>query len=126
MAPGLQRYFVTSQFDDVSGILSTYGELPDKPPSWFLGFVHGLTTTTGMVAIITAAVGGILGSVVAILIGAPPNVALGVGLGSFTALFLVGIGIGYRSFSGLGARLRSEFPMPPSDAAGSGDRTPGA
>jgi hypothetical protein len=113
IVPELEPYFITSRHDDLLGILSTYGEPSGEHPSMFLGFVHGLTTTDGMIAMITTVVGAILGAVVALLMGAGPNVAIGVGLGTFAALLAIMSAAGYRNFSAFGARLRSRFPTPP-------------
>jgi hypothetical protein len=115
IAPGLEPYFITTRHDDLPGILSTYGGEPELEPSRFLGIVHGLTTTNGMVGMITAAIGGILGGVVALLIGVAPNVAVGIGLGTFTALVLVITGTALRGFARFGERLGTRFPSPPTD-----------
>lgn len=113
IAPGLEPYFITSRYDDMRGILSTYGEPTGEHPSFFLGFLHSLTTTNGMVGMITSVIGGILGAVVVLLVGAPPGVAIGVGLATFAALFLGLSRAGYRNFSSFGARLGARFPTPP-------------
>ena len=116
IAPGLEPYFITSRYDDIRGILSTYGEPTGEHPSLFLGFLHGLTTTTGMVSMITTVIAGILGTVVALLVGAAPSVAIGVGLGTLTAMVIVMSAFGYRDFARFGARLGPRFPTPPADA----------
>jgi hypothetical protein len=118
IAPGLEPYFITSKYDDIRGVLSTYGEPAGEHDSMLLGFAHGLTTTEGMVSMITTVIAGILGSVVALLFGVEPNVAIGIGLGTFTALVVVMSGIGYRQFTQFGARLRPRFPTPPADRTG--------
>jgi hypothetical protein len=115
IAPELEPYFITSRHDDVRGILSTYGEPTGDHPSMFLGLLHGLTTTGGMVSMITTVIAGILGAVVALLLDVAPDVAIGIGLGTFTALVVVMSGIGYRMFSQFGAGLRPRFPTPPAD-----------
>ncbi len=114
IAPGLEPYLITSRYDDLLGILSTYGEPTGEHPSIFLGFLHALTTTDGMVGMITSVIGGILGAVVVLLVGAPPSVAVGVGLATFVALFLGLSRAGYRNFSSFAARLGPRFPTPPS------------
>ena len=119
IAPGLEQYFITSRYDDLLGILSTYGEPTSEHPSMFLGFLHALTTTDGMVGMITSAIGGILGAVVALLVGAPPSVAIAVGIAMFAVLFLGLSRAGYSNFSSFGARLGPRFPTPP---AAAGDR----
>ena len=113
VVPGLDPYFMTSQYDDILGVLSTYGESTGEHPSFFLGFLHGLTTTDGMVSTITTVVAGILGGIVAFLVGAAPSLAIGVGLVSFAALFLVLTRAGWRNFARFGAQLEPRFPTPP-------------
>jgi hypothetical protein len=115
IAPGLEPYFITSPYDDLLGILSTYGEPSGDHPSLFLGFLHGLTTTDGMVSMITTGIAAIFGAVVALLLGAEPTLAIGVGLGTFAAMLIVMSALGYRNFSGFGARLGPRFPSPPAD-----------
>jgi hypothetical protein len=115
IAPGLEPYFITSRYDDLRGIFSTYGEPEGDHPSLFLGFLHSLTTTDGMISMITTAIAAIFGSVVALLFGAEPSVAIGVGLGTFVAMLAVMSALGYRNFSAFGARLGPRFPTPPAD-----------
>lgn len=114
IAPGLEPYFISSRYDDVLGVLSTYGEPAGEHPSMFLGVLHGLTTTSGMVSMITTVIAGILGAVVALLLGAAPSVAIGAGLAAFAAMIIVLSAVGYRDFAKFGARLRPRFPSPPS------------
>src|SRR5438552_392944 len=54
-----------------------------------------------------------LGAVVARLIGAAPNVAIVVGIGTFLVLLVVMSMVGFRNFSRFGARLGPRFPTPP-------------
>jgi hypothetical protein len=118
IAPGLEPYFITSRYDDIRGILSTYGEPTGEHPSMFLGFLHGLTTTSGMVSMITTVIAAVLGSVLTLLLVGEPSVAIGVGLGTFTATVIVISAIGYRDFSQFGARLGPRFPTPPQKPGG--------
>jgi hypothetical protein len=115
IGPGLQPYFITSSYDDLKGILSTYGEPVGERPSMFLGFVHGLTTTDGMVTMITIGVAAILGAVVALLLGATPNMAIAAGLGTLIVLVVVMSVVSFRNFARFGARLGPRFPTPPAD-----------
>jgi hypothetical protein len=115
ISPGLEPYFITSRYDDLRGILATYGEPTGEHPSFFLGVVHGLTTTDGMVNMITTGIAAVLGAVVALLLGADPSVAILAGFGTFVGLLVVMTGIGYRNFSRFGARLGPHFPTPPAD-----------
>jgi hypothetical protein len=64
LVPGLERYFVTSKYDDLASVLSFYAP---ASASLVRGIVHGLTTTPGMVGVICSAVGGALCAVIAVL-----------------------------------------------------------
>ncbi len=55
MVPGLERYFVSSHFDDVASVLAFYGPSASGP---IRGMLHGLTTTPGMVSVMCTAVTG--------------------------------------------------------------------
>jgi hypothetical protein len=126
MEPSLGSYFITSTNDDLTGVLTTYGQPVGDRPSLVRDLIHGLTTADGMVAFITVVLGGMLAGVVALLIGADSNAAVGIGLGTFTGLFLVMAGALYRRAVRFGERLGARFPSPPSDLARPGGRTPGA
>jgi len=112
IAPGLEPYLIASQHDDMHGILSTYGEADDQP-SFFGSFVHGLTTTPGMVAVIAAALAGLFGGVVALDLGADGAIASGIGLASFAVFFGLMLGFAGRAFNRFAARLAPRFPTPP-------------
>jgi len=113
VAPGLAPYFIASRFDDVPGVLATYGEAADEPPDRLGSFLHGLTTTNGMVAVITTAIGGILGAVVALLAGLPPGTAIALGVITFVVMFGAVLSSALRSFTRFGNGLDPRFPTPP-------------
>jgi hypothetical protein len=112
IAPGLAPYFIASRFDDVAGVLATYGETADQPPDRVASFVHGLTTTNGMVAVITTAIGGILGAVVGLLARLAPPTAIALGVGTFVVMFGALLTIALRSFTRFGDHLDPRFPTP--------------
>lgn len=116
IAPGLADYFITSPHDDMTGILTSYGEPPGEA-HLLAGIVHTLTTMDGMVGTITAIVAGVLGGVVALVVGVTPGVAalvgLAAGIGAFAAVALRGA----RASNRFWARMESRFPSPPPDAA---------
>lgn len=84
MVPDLQRYFITSHFDDAASVLAFYGPAAGSPVRSLL---HGLTTTPGMLSVICAAVAGALGAVVTILLTHAPTTAAAVGILAFLLLF---------------------------------------
>ncbi len=84
MVPGLERYFVSSHYDDVVSVLSFYGPLSSDPVS---NIAHGLTTTPGMIGVICSAVAGALGAVVAVLLTHDPATAALSGIAAFLGFF---------------------------------------
>jgi hypothetical protein len=107
MVPDLERYFVTSKHDDIASVLSFYGPTGTAPVR---GFLHGLTTTPGMIGVICAAVSGALWAIVAILLTHDPVVATWTAVGAFLLVFLVINAWLGTSIRGGMRQLRSIFP----------------
>lgn len=112
IAPGLGDYFISSKYDDMPGILSTYGE-SSEGESIIGSAIHGLTTMPGMVAAISAALGGLLAAVLALDFGAVPEVAAIVGLVAGVAILALALATGMRGFVRFNAGLDARFPTPP-------------
>ena len=112
IAPGLKAYFISSTYDDMPGILSTYGE-SSEGESIVGSAIHGLTTMPGMVAAISAALGGLLGAVLALDFGAAPGVAALIGLASGVLILALALATGMRGFTRFNTGLDSRFPTPP-------------
>jgi hypothetical protein len=109
MVPTLTPYFSTSRHDDMQSVLEIYGASPEQPgPLGF--FIHGLTTTPGMIATITAAVGGALVVTIALLIGATTMPSIGAGLFAFVVLDGVLWFAALRSFTGMERTFVVRFP----------------
>ena len=107
MVPELQRYFITSHFDDVASVLAFYGPAAASP---IRSLLHGLTTTPGMLGVICAAVAGALGAVVTILLTHVATTAAAVGIVAFLGVF-----VALTAWSIIGVRryfrsLRAIFP----------------
>lgn len=119
IAPGVEPYFISSRYDDVAGVLSTYGEAPDERPAPLATFAHGLTTTVGMIGVITAIIAGILGAIVALLVHSEVAGAIVVGGATFVGVFGAILGAGMRNFMRFGRRLGSRFPTPPAEGRSS-------
>ena len=116
IAPMVTPYFTSPTHDDIESILATYG----SPSSSGMGTVlYALTTSGGMIGLITAMVGGVLAAVLALLAGVPGGLTIWIGLAGgvvITALlYVVTSGAVVRHQEQLGAL----FPAPkePSDAA---------
>jgi hypothetical protein len=77
IAPIVAPYFTSPSHDDIESILSTYG----SPSSSGMGTVlYALTTSGGMIGLITAMVGGVLAAVLSLLVGVPGGLTIWIGL----------------------------------------------
>jgi Flp pilus assembly protein TadB len=109
MVPGLESYFVTSQHDDIASVLGLYH---GAAPGSLRGLAHGLTTTSGMLAVICAGVAAALAAVLVLLAGRPPMVA------GVAALLVLGLGLAIllrwmtRQVAAIGRDLEVRFPRP--------------
>jgi hypothetical protein len=109
IAPITERYFTTPTHDDVESVLLSYG----SPASTGFDFVlYGLTTSGGMIGLITAMIGGVLAAVIGLLMGVSGELAVWIGLGggviTFVALLVPTLGVVPRAQSRLGVL----FPAP--------------
>jgi len=89
IAPIATPYFTTATHDDINSILEIYGAGPQtaNPVATLL---YGLTTSGGMIGLITAMVGGVLVAVVALMMGISGGSAVWVGLiGSVVVFALI-------------------------------------
>ena len=109
MAPSLEPYFSTSGHDDLSSVLSIYGATP-MGASLIGNLAHGLTTTPGMVATITAAVGGAFAAAVALVLGSIPIVGVLAGLLGFAILTVIVWVAIFRQFGAVERTMESRFP----------------
>jgi len=89
IAPNAIPYFTTATHDDPNSIVEIYGT-PTR--SGLPVLLYGLTTSGGMVGLITAMVGGVLIGVVSLIVGVPGDLALWVGLaGAVVAFALIAL-----------------------------------
>ena len=122
MVPDLERYFVSSHYDDDRAVFGGYGPATLGSPA---GIVHSFTTTMGMLAVINASIGGILVGVLALLADAGAATAIGAGIVTTTVLIgsqVALMGTRVRRFT---QSLQPAFPSPPAEpasrVAGDGD-----
>ncbi|HKF85249.1 MAG TPA: hypothetical protein VKB30_05640 [Candidatus Limnocylindrales bacterium] len=109
--PGLERYFITGQYDDVAGVFQLYQADVDLHSRGSI--LHGFTTVVGMVAVIDAALTGVLAAVVALLATGAGAASVIAGLVAFGVALLIGIASVIRSTEAMAEGLRAEFPTPP-------------
>jgi len=114
MVPTLEPYFSTSRHDDLLGVLSVYGASPERP-SLIGNYLHGLTTTPGMVGMINAALGGALAADLAFLLGTSGAIGIAIGLAVFALLMAVTWIVATRVFGSVDRQLTARFPTPPAE-----------
>ena len=114
MVPALEPYFSTSPHDDLLSVVSIYGrtEGPGSPLGYF---AHGLTTTPGMVATITAAVGGAFAAAFVLLLGASTMIAIVAGLVGFGILTVIVWVAALGRFQAVERSMEVRFPPPGSE-----------
>jgi hypothetical protein len=88
IAPLVDRYFTTPTHDDIPSLMSAYGAPSASTPGGNL--LYGLTTSGGMIGLITSMVGGVLAAVMALILGVDGSAAIWVGVAG-TILMLVGL-----------------------------------
>src|SRR5262245_11588149 len=88
IAPITAPYFTSPTFDDGASVISAYGDVTSGRRGG--NILYGLTTSGGMIGLITAMVGGVLAAVLALLAGLDGELALWIGLaGGFILLGLL-------------------------------------
>jgi hypothetical protein len=112
-APGLDRYIMMSGFDDASGVLDSYGGLP-QDTGFFASALQGLTTITAAVAaVVSLLVGGIVGMLL-FQQDFASEIALTAGVAGFV-IALLGLGfVAQREIIGFTSVIDStaKFPKP--------------
>ena len=86
IAPIVTPYFVTGTHDDREGVMISYGSPPSTYPAVI---IYGLTTSGGMIGLISSMVGGVLAGVLALIVGASAGLAIGVALVGTLAVFTI-------------------------------------
>ncbi|HET7727869.1 MAG TPA: hypothetical protein VFK54_11165 [Candidatus Limnocylindrales bacterium] len=109
MVPTLEPYFSSGWHDDPATVLAVYGATPERP-NLGASFLHGLTTTPGMVSMINAVIAGSLIGVLAMLADLPSTASLvGGAIGGFAFFGLVWLAA-TRRFAEINRSLEIRFP----------------
>ena len=111
IAPAAVPFLAGSIHDDAVGVMATYGGSRTQSP--LAGFLHGLTTSSGMVGTIVALLAGALGSDVTILAGGGSILVFLAALAAFlVAEALIGRH-SIRAIRGFELTAASQYPTPP-------------
>jgi hypothetical protein len=123
-APIVEQYFTTATHDDMPSVLTAYSNDEDESAlgtAWY-----ALTTSAGMIGLITSMVGGLLAAVLAVLLfGVGGGAATTVGIGSSVVIFVVAVALTVRAIPRNQARLIARFPAEPPPLASAPDEADG-
>lgn len=109
IAPVVAPYFTSATHDDMASVVSAYG----SPSSSGIGLLlYGLTTSGGMIALITSMVGGVLAAVLGLIIGVSGGLAVWVGVAGGVLVFAILYGLTAGIVTRNQEKLTALFPAP--------------
>jgi hypothetical protein len=118
IAPHLESYISDGTTDDLAGVMRTYR----VPEGGIRGVLYALTTSTGMMVIIDALLGGVLAGVLALLADIGAELALALGAAATVVIFAAAGVAGGWYFVRDQASIEVRFPS----AGEAGGRSPGS
>jgi hypothetical protein len=110
MVPGLRPYFVTSAHDDVAGVLGLY--VAQVRLDAREGFLHGLTTTPGMIGVIDAALAAVVVAIVVLSLTESSALTVVAAIIAFAAGMGLSVMVMVRSVRENIRSLVARFPTP--------------
>jgi hypothetical protein len=110
MDPDLEPYFITSGYDDMSGVLSTMALETVPGRRTFANAAHGLSTLPGVMGVVVSVVAGVLGSLVAVTAGAREEMTITVGAVVFLTTLIVLSALSQRGFLVFASTMQARFP----------------
>jgi hypothetical protein len=112
ITPIVTPYFVTPTHDDIDAVTTVYGPISER----VLGqFIYGLSTSNGMIGLIVAMIGGVLTTVVAMLLGVDGGASIWIGLVGGVAVLAALFGFTFVGITREQARFTALFPSPSAD-----------
>ena len=109
ITPLVSAYFTTPTHDDLDAVTTVYGPISDRPIGQFL---YALTTSSGMIGLIVAMVGGVLTAVVGMLLGLDGGASLWLGVAGGVIVFFALFGYTAYAIERARAQFTSLFPTP--------------
>ena len=109
ITPIVIPYFTTPMHDDLDTVTTVYGPISDRLPGQI---VYGFTTSNGMVTLIVALLGGVLVTVLAMLVGIGAGASIWIGMAGGVIVLLSLMAYGGWSIRRQYARFTALFPAP--------------
>jgi len=124
MVPELEPYFITTQYDDMPGIMLTLGaprHVAERVggvtvTAVIAGVLHGFVTAMGMVMVINSVLAGVIVALAAVALGAGDLAALVAGVVGALVLLVVEVVWGLNAFQTSVKEMSVRFPTPSPDA----------
>jgi hypothetical protein len=114
IAPVVAPYVTSATHDDIDSVLTAYGNLPDSG----LGqLAYGLSTSGGMIGLITAMVGGVLAAVLGLILGASGGASVWIGIGGGVLVFAAIVVFTFGGVPRQQQALKASFPANSPDEA---------
>ena len=107
IAPITKPYFTTATHDDADSVLTAYGTMPSTVTGTFF---YAMTTSGGMIGLITSMVGGVLAAVLGLILGVSGELAVWIGLGGGVLVLIAIFAATLGSVPRTQASLRALFP----------------
>ena len=108
IAPAIVPFLTSPSNDDLRSVMRVYGDSPSTFPAMLS---YGLTTSGGMIGLITSMVGGVLAAVLALLGGLTSDVGvLLVGLGGAIVVFVALVAAWFSDLPRVRERMVVAFP----------------
>ena len=105
-------YFTTATYDDMASVVTAYG----SPSASGLGLIlYGLTTSGGMIGLITSMVGGVFIAVLSLIVGLSGVLAVWIGVAGGIVVFVILVVLTVGSVPRNQASMNVLFPAPEVD-----------
>lgn len=114
ITPLVAPYFTTATHDDIDAVLTAYGALPERLSGQFF---YGLSTSSGMIALIVSMVGGVLTTVLTMIIGLDGGAPIWAGIAGGLIILLTLFAFTGRVILREQRRLAVRFPTPGAELA---------
>ena len=112
ISPIVAPYFTTPTHDDIDTVTTVYGPISDRLAGQFL---YGLSTSNGMIGLIVSMVGGVLITVLAMIIGLDGGASIWVGVAGGFVVMAALFGLTFSQILREQARFTALFPTPSAD-----------
>ena len=122
IAPITSPYFTSATHDDMASILTAYGTISSSRTGSIL---YGLTTSGGMIGLITTMVAGVFVAVLSMIVGAKGALAFWIGLAGGIVVFVLLVVFTFGSVPRQEAALSVLFPAPGSRSDSGSSRSSG-